>query len=236
MSSEEGPASGEETVRPIQTDLEEVYRRYQQSHLYETLDEVADTMETILLRRRIANQIFESNVDIDEETRSVIDTARKQVGTDDLDRLEEMVEETQSKVDQAKNDVDTQIHEIRTELLDTVRALVKLNEEIEAVDPDCLESLQEFLEDRDWYRRVGRKENGSLEDKLQEAEELGVEMREILDEARGAIGDEFEGSDIQNIVEELLESGGISFTDLTPEQRTALAESELGDHIELSLG
>jgi hypothetical protein len=61
-------------------------------------------------------------------------------------------------------------------------------------------------------------------------------MRTIFENASDAIGDEFEGSEVQTLVKSLLTGGGIALRELDSEQREALAESELADHIELTLG
>lgn len=221
---------------PIQTQLEGVYRQYQQAHLYEALDEIAGEMERQLLQKRISNTLFGTEFEISSDTKDSVETAQQKLGTDDLDALEEQIKATREEVESEPSEINTKIQESRVELHNTVEALTKLNNEIGFTNSEDLNSLEELLDSWAWESEIGWDDTNSTEERLRNAEEFARRMRETFEEASNAIGEEFEGSEVQTLITSLLTGGGISLTELDSDQREALAESELADHIELSLG
>lgn len=234
MSSSE--ATGGKESEPIQTKLEGVYRQYQQAHLYEAMDDIAGEMERQLLQKRIANTLLGTELDISPDTRNSVETAQQKLGTDDLDALEQQIEATKKEVESERSEINKRIQESRVELHNTVEALTKLNKEIGSTNSEELDSLEELLDSWTWESEIEWDDTNNTEDLIRNAEEFARRMRETFEEASNAIGEEFEGSEVQTLVTSLLTGGGISLTELDPDQREALAESELADHIELSLG
>jgi len=228
--------SGHSETRPIQEEIEHVYRQYQQAHLYETLDDVAGKMERQLLQTCIANELFDTDIEISTDAKQTIKETSQELGSGDLDRLEDLIETTDEQIDDERSRINKQIQESRVELHNTVEALAKLNSEIKFMDSDRLNSLETLLDDWDWEAEIDWADTGSIEERLTEAESFARRMRTIFEDASDAIGDEFEGSEVQTLVKSLLTGGGIALTELDSEQREALAESELADHIELTLG
>lgn len=234
MSSNE--ATGGKESEPIQTQLEGVYRQYQQAHLYEAMDDMAGEMERQLLQKRIANILLGTEIEIRSDTRDTVENAQQKLGTDDLDALEQQIEATKEEVGTERSEINKRIQESRVELHNTVEALTKLNKEIGFMDSEELDSLEELLDSWSWESAIEWDDTNCTEDRLRNAEELARRMRETFEEASDAIGEQFEGSEVQTLVTSLLTGGGISLTELDSDQREALAESELADHIELSLG
>jgi len=234
MSSSE--ATGGNESEPIQTQLEGVYRQYQQAHLYEAMDDIAGEMERQLLQKRIANTLLGTELEISPDTRNSVETAQQKLGTDDLDALEQQIEATKKEVESERSEINKRIQESRVELHNTVEAITKLNKEIGFTNSEELDYLEELLDSWAWESEIEWDGTNSTEGRLGNAEEFARRMRETFEEASNAIGEEFEGSEVQTLVTSLLTGGGISLTELDPDQREALAESELADHIELSLG
>ena len=234
MSSSE--ATGGKESEPIQTQLEWVYRQYQQAHLYEAMDDIAGEMERQLLQKRIANTLLGTEIEISSDTKNSIETAQQKLGTDDLDALEQHIKATREEVESERSEINKRIQESRVEVYNTVKALTKLNKEIGFTNSEDLDSLEELLDRWAWESGLEWDDTNSTEERLRNAEEFARRMRETFEEASNAIGEEFEGSEVQTLVTSLLTGGGISLTELDSDQREALAESELADHIELSLG
>jgi len=227
---------GHEETRPIQEEIEHVYRQYQQAHLYETLDEIASEMERQLLQTCIANELFDTDIEISTNAKKAVQETHQELGSDDLDGLEDLIEATDEQIDDERSRINKQIQENRVELHNTVKALAKLNSEIGFMNSGRLDSLETLLDDWSWEARIDWADTDSIDERLTEAESFASRMRTIFEDASDAIGDEFEGSEVQTLVKSLLTGGGIALTELDPDQRAALAESELADHIELTLG
>lgn len=234
MSTSDG---GEETeVKPVQSEIERVYRQYQQVHLYEALDDIAKEMERQLLQIRLANELLGTNIEIRDDTKQEVRTASENVGGDDLDAFEKQIEETRQRVEGERSRITNRIQERRVELHDTVEALTELNQEIGFIDAKKLDRLASFLNDWEWERRLDVDESEPVEKRLNDAETTATQLREIFEDATAALGDSFEGSEIQTLVDSLLSGEGMSLAELDHDQREALAESDLADHVALSLG
>lgn len=222
---------------PIHEDIEKVYRQYQQAHLYDTLEDVADEMERQLLQRRLANTLLDTSLTISEDAKVTVEKTRQKVGADNLDELEEFVESTKKLVDDEQSKISKAIQQERIELQKTVEALVRLNEKIEFIGAEKLRRLESLLTNWNWERNIDWNEEDTLDDRLDKVEAYGTEMREIFKDASTAVGDELEGTEVQTLVSALLAGeGGVPLTELDATQREALAQSELADHIEISIG
>lgn len=222
---------------PIQEDIEKVYRQYQQVHLYDTLETVAGEMERQLLQKRLANTLLATDLTISEETKQTVKETRQNVGTDNLDELEELVESTETLVNDEGSKITGDLQEDRIELHDTVEALERLNNDIEFMSAERLSRLETLLSDWNWEQKITWDEEDSLDDRLDKIEEFAGEMREIFEDASTAVGEELEGTEVQTLVSSLLAGeGGVPLTELNATQREALAQSELADHIEVSIG
>lgn len=226
----------EEGPQPIQQEVEHVYRQYQQAHLYETLDDVASKMERQLLEITIANELLDTEIEISSEAKEAVETAQRELDTGDFDELENRVEATKQKVESEESRLSNKIPESRVNLSNTVEALSKLNREVGFMDDEELDSLAELLNSWAWESEIDWDNTETIEERITDAERFARHQRSIFEEATDAIGEEFEGSEVQTLVKSLLTGDGISLTDLDTDQREALAESELADHIELSLG
>lgn len=228
--------SSERDFSPIQSDLEQVYEQYQQQHLYEELDDIADQMEETLLQCVIANNLFERSLSVSQKARDTVEAAQAAVQNDDVHRLEELIPEVETRVDEEETRINNEIQESRIEMYETVKAMRGLNEEIQVYNQGRLRGLETLLDDWSWKQHVYIEENNSYEERYNEAEEFATDMRSVFDDAKQAIGGEFTGQEIESLVDNLLNEGGVSFTELSPEQIQALADSEISSYLHLSLG
>jgi len=233
MSSSE--ATGGNESETIQTQLERVYRQYQQAHLYEAMDDIARETERQLLQKRIANILLGTELEISPDTKNSVETAQQKLGTDDLDALEQQIEATKEEVESERSEINKRIQESRVELHNTVEALTKLNKEIGFTDSEELGSLEELLDSWAWESEIEWDDTNSTDDRLGNAEEFARRKREVFDEASDAIGEEFRESEVEDLINSLLTDGGIRLTELSPDERQVLAQSDIANHIELSL-
>ena len=234
MSSEKNGL--DDCPQPIRQEIEYVYRQYQQAHLYESLDDLASKMERQLLEITIANELLGMEIEISSEVKDAVKTAQRELDTDNLDELEDRVKATERKVEQEDSRISNEVPESRIKLSNTVEALTKLNQEVGFMDEEELGSLYGLLNSWAWESEIDWDHTDTVEDRLADAKRFVSEQRSTFEQATDAIGEEFKGSEVQTFVKSLLTGDGISLTDLDTNQREALAESELADHIELSLG
>lgn len=244
MSSEqESPEPAPDTQRSdsLMARLQRVYNQYQQQHVYDRLNQIAAEMEDTLIQVTIANGLFEKTIELDESAQQNVadvraalsqdgDTAAdRSIGIDesDIDELEQVVKDEAERVE-------TSIHELRAQQSSTVEAMEHLNEEINVADSERLAVLSKLLSDWNWRDHIS--ETDSFEEKRTEAVAFAEEMEAVFEESRQKIGAGFEGEEIETLAETLLNGDKLSLTELEPAQRDALADSELGQYLTVSLG
>lgn len=218
--------------------LDRVHSQYQQQHIYAQLEEIADILERTMLQTVIASELLGTDVSISDEAKSRVadarsrlqdETAEEEIDADYTDDLEEVVDEEEARVE-------NEIHNARVQQAKTAEAMKRLNDELELVDQARLAGLVTLLQDWNWESQVYIDEATTYEERQKEAEAFGTEMREVFDEARAQIGDEFEGTTIESLVETLLASESLTVSKLDSKEWQALAESELGNHLAVRLG
>jgi hypothetical protein len=193
-------------------------------------------MEETLLQKELANALFEEQVTIDSEAIEEVTQIQRIVRDDELRRLDESsIEELEEKVQSEERRISSQIKERCINRLETVQAFSKLNQELEFMDQSRLNALEDLLQD--WNRDRGSlevSEAESLEERIADAREMGEVMDTVYADAVDAIGDVFSGSEIQTIVDRLLNKGALTLNGLEPEEIQALSESEIGPYLRVS--
>jgi hypothetical protein len=222
--------------------LESVYDQYQQRHIYDKLDEIAVTMEGTLLQKTLAEELFDVSLTIDSETKTVVREARDALESEqDRDGSQVVIDEAtlealEEAVEQQADSLTNEIHTHRVQLLSTVTAMKALNEEFGFVDADELADLATLLDDWDWRTRLDARADGDFASRLEAAATLAEEMKETLERAQTDIGAGFDGDDLETFIQRLLSGQQIPLAELSHEQHNALADSSLGDHLNISLG
>lgn len=224
-------------VEDVQSRLESTLEDYQEQHRYERLSEIGAIMEETILQQELANALFEEPVSIDTEVVEEVTRIRRIVRADELRQLDEdSVEGLEENVRSEERRISSQIKERCIDRLDTVQAFSKLNQELEFMDQSRLQALQNLL--RDWNQGWDALEVGeadSLEERITEARETGEVMDSVYLDAVKAIGDAFSESEIQSIVDRLLNEGMLTLNGLEPEEIQALSNSEIGPYLRVSL-
>lgn len=244
MSSEQGspePAPETQVADSLMDRLQRVYNQYQQQHVYDRLNQIAAEMEDTLLQVTIADVLFEETIELEKSAQQSVADVRAALNQDeetvegqsitmdeaDIDELEQVVTTEAERIE-------TRIHELRTQHASAVEAMQQLNEELNVAESDQLAVLSSLLSDWNWRNHIP--EADSFEERRTEAIAFAEDMDTVLEESRQKIGAGFEGEDIETLAETLLNGDRLSLTDLEPAQRDALAESELGRYLTVSLG
>jgi hypothetical protein len=218
----------------IEEHLELLRDGYQQQHIYNKLDDLSEVMERSILQYTIADILFEEEFKIDEEAKEVVKNTRGYLEKNFMKPLEDKMGPLEEKVKEV--DREGKIHQSRTEMQSTVEAIRKINKDIGEVDDDRLQKLESLLDNWDWETKIDWSSPDDTEAKIKDAEEFAQEMLSVYEDAKAIIGSEFKGSEIEDVVESLLNEGGLSLSELSESQRQSLANSTVGDYVEISLG
>lgn len=222
--------------------LEQVYQGYQQQHIYTRLEDIAEEMEKTLLQKAIAEELFDESFEINEEAKNTVSEFRTHLkkrhsvssgGSSEI-VSEARLDELEDSVNREAGKLSQQIQEEVLQHSSAVRAMEKLNEELASGDSGELSELSKLLEEWNWQTAIEDADN--FEAKLNAAEDYASEMRELLDKTREELGSGFESEEIEGLVESLLDGDKLELKDLSSEEREALANSKLNEHLVLSLG
>ncbi|SNR65410.1 hypothetical protein SAMN06266787_10824 [Halorubrum ezzemoulense] len=218
----------------LQTRLESIKEEHRRRYLSEELNKLAATMEETILQRVLAKAFFEEDVEVDHEVKAEVQEVLELLDHERYDAVEDQLEEVRRDVTNAETTVQNRIQELRLNHNSTVTAMRRLNERVERVNPTRLEMLEGLLDDWRWKEHVYTDDDADLETLKENARSFGEDMHtafnELKDELFGAYPDE-----IRTLIYRMIEDERLSYADLTPDQRRLLADSDIGEYIELTL-
>lgn len=228
--------------------LRRTQERYRRQNLETRLAELAEEMELTLLHRAFAEAFLNAENDsstdeeassdsafrIDPDAQAAVRKVRRYLQDGAYNQLGDQWEELEAEVTDARRRVENEVQPRRLDALDRVRAMQRLNERVERVDPERLAALETLLDDWNWraHVEVGADDFG---DALAEAEDVGAEFRGHFEEFQDELFGPYRGTDVWPIVQRLLDEERLTYGDLTEEERDLLAESDLAAYVELSL-
>lgn len=218
----------------LEAKLRSVQKQYRRQHLADELDELAETMEETLLQRELASAFFDENVEVDTSARQSVREVMNMLEEGEYEAIEERLAKLESEVESAETTVQNRIQELRLKHNSTVTAMQRLNDRVERVDELRLRALGGLLDDWRWKEHVYPEDDVEFETLAQNAREYGREMRDAFDELQEALFGHYP-PDIRSLIERMIDDERLSYADLEPEQRTLLAESDIGEYIELTL-
>lgn len=215
--------------------IEEVYQEYRHRQLANRLDDIAETMEETILQRILAERFLRTELPIDPAAKKSVAEARDLLDAGEFDSLEDRIDDLEETVEDQKRTVSNQIHETRIAMNGRVEGMKRLNERVERVSPVKLQAISELLSDWDWRGQVYRNGDFDFEALKERAADYGEDMRTYFDESREDILGPYEDTPLEPIVGGLLSDDRLVLEELTDEQLAQLRESDLVDHVELSL-
>jgi tetrahydromethanopterin S-methyltransferase subunit G len=232
MSTEQ---QSNEEDRNFEESIEEIYQQYRHRQLTSRLEDIAETMEETILQRILAEKFLQTELAIDEDAKRSVSEARDYLQDGDFEALSERIDELERKVDDQKRRVSNEIHEARIAMRSRVDGMKRLNERVERVSEVKLQAVHELLSDWDWKGQVYKNQDLDFEALKERAAEYGEDMRRYFTECREEIFGPYEGTTLESIVDGLLSDDQLYFDTLTDEQVEQLRESDLVDHVELTL-
>ena len=227
--------STEDTTQNFEASIEEIYQQYRHRQLANQLDEIAETIEETILQQILAEEFLETELEIDSEAKKAVSEAQELLENGDFETLGERIADVEAKVEDQKRQISNEIHEVRISMRSRVKGMMRLNERVERVSEVKLQAIRELLSDWDWKGQVYREEEYDFETLKERAAEYGEDMRRYFEECREQIFGPYEGTPMEPIVDKLLSDDRLSLDELSDEQITQLRESDLVDHVELTL-
>jgi hypothetical protein len=218
-------------------ELEQVYERYRHRELDERLDEVAKTMQESILQKILAEAIFGIEIEAQDDTEQAVQQMNSYLDMNNLKRVEEKINNLEKVVDDESHMVNMRIQEARTEISDKMEAMKRLNRRVEQVDEESLEEIAGLLDGWNWKEKV-YPEDGSdedIEELKRSARKYGESIRQSYDRAKDELFGSYKGTELEGIVDGLLNEERFSLDNITDEQLRLLRDSELEEHVELSL-
>lgn len=222
-------------TEPFEAQLEGIYQEYRRQHLKEQLDDLAQTMEDTLLQQEIAEGFFDETVHIEDDVKTAVQETVEHLESGEYDSVEDDIDELTTKVSGAKTNVTNRIQQLRTDRQDTVSAMRGLNQRVERVDSTQVEALENLLENWNWKQHVYLESNDTFQERRTEAADYGENMKYIFESLKNDLFGVYDGTELRPLVEQLLDDERLRLAELSQREREQLAESDLGEYIEVKL-
>jgi len=219
---------------PLQDRLQKVQEEYRRRHLSDELNELAEVMEETILQRTLAKAFFQDQIEIDTAAKERVHEVLRLLEQDDYDAVEDRLPDLRDEVDAAEQTVENRIQELRLKHNSTVTAMRRLNDRVDRVSGMRLQALEGLLNDWRWKEHVYRNEDHDLAELKKNAREYGDEMRTAFEELKEELFGLYP-EEIRGLIHRMIDDERLSYADLSDNQRQLLAESDIGDYIELSL-
>jgi len=219
-------------ISKFESDLEDFYEAHKRSHLNKRLDRAAQLMRETLLISALHHGLFDEPNQPDTEVREVVEELRTHVAANDFDRVEEDIDSVLDQLDEELDNVRSTFRTERHNLLERVSGFKSLNDRIERIEDDRIDTL---LRDLQTVEDSLDELDGDFDSQLTAAEENGEEIAVTVTTIEDELFEPFRGSDIEDVVRDLIRGETLTLTDCDPETYTALRESDLDSYVNLAL-
>lgn len=219
----------------FQDQLESVYQQYQHGELEDRLNDVTETMEETILQRILAEAFLQTDVHVDDSAKQAVREAETYLDESEFEKLESELNELERTVEEQERKVNNRIQEERIEMSHMMSGMRGLNERVERVNEAKLDAIAGLLNDWDWKEQVYRNDDAGIETLKERARDYGADMRSFFEEAKDELFGPYRDTPLKPIVDELLNDERFALDDLSDEQIALLRDSDLEEHVELSL-
>ena len=228
--------SDEEQQRTLVSNLKSVQERYRRRSLESRLENVAEDLRNIKLQAEIMEELFETEVEIDQKLVQKVKRARNHVSEGEYDALEEEIGALEQNANSARSSIEQSLSKKLVSYENQVSAMVKINEKVSAYNQGSLEGLHSLLDDWNWREAAAIEDTSNFETQFEECRSFGSDMRDIYEDARAEIIEPLADEGIEDVVESILGAESIHLTDISADEREKLVQSDLGDYLAITLG
>lgn len=214
--------------------LRQTRERYRRRDLAESLSNLAEEMEKTLLQRAFAAALFGTEFEIDPEVQATVDHVGQLIEEGSYEELDAELDDVDAAVSSTRYRLGNEVQPKRLDALNRVRAMQRLNERVDRVDPERLSAVETLLDDWNWRAHV---EVGAddFETALDRATTAGSDFRDNFRELQDELFGPYRDTEVWPVVQRLLDDERLTYGDLSTEERELLAESDLAAYVELSL-
>lgn len=216
----------------FQSELENYYETQRRSHLTAKLQTATEFMEETLLLCEVYDVLFEDELSPDEDVRSQVASLRDNVQNKRFDALEEELPETIGTLESERDNIRSELQHGLHDIEERIGGFEALNQRIEKIDPDRIESLKKTASGLD---QVTTEEEIKFEQRVQEIRSEAQEFENDLSDVENSLFEDFRGSDIEDLVRSLLSGEELRLAERTAEDLMSLKDSELEPYVTLSL-
>ncbi len=216
----------------FQSELKNYYETQRRSHLTAKLQTATEFMEETLLLCEVYDALFEDDFSPDEGVRSQVESLRQNAHNKEFDALEEEIPGTIDALESERDDVRSELQHELHNIEERIGGFKALNQRIEKIDPDRIESLSETVSELD---QVTIEADTKFERKVQEIHSEAQEFENEIRDIESSLFEDFRGSDIENLVRSLLSGEEIRLAENSIDAMKSLKESDLGSYVTLSL-
>lgn len=214
--------------------LERIREQHRRKHLSDQLNEIGETMEETILKRELAEAFFEETVEIDAEAKTAVKEMNDLLSSEAYDTVEARIDTVENEVNRVETAVDNRIQELRISRSETVSAMERLNNRVERVSNAQLQALGLLLDEWQWKEQVYLTDAAGLDELKENARTYGHEMQDAFTTLKEELFGHYP-SEIRDLIYRMIDDERLSYDDLTDQQRRLLAESDIGEYIELRL-
>jgi hypothetical protein len=217
-------------------ELDQVYEQYRHRELDERLNEIAEIMKETVLQSILAETIFGVEIQLKEETKTAVREMSECLERNEFEKVEDRIDDLEQDVEDEHHRVDVRIQDVRSDMADTVSGMKRLNQRLQRVDEGELDNLARLFNRWNWKNGVY---TGSSTEDIESlkalAREYGKRVRQSYNEAKEKLFGPYEGTELESIVDGLLNEKRFALNNLSDEQLERLRDSEIEEHVELSL-
>lgn len=219
----------------FEEELDQVYKQYRHSELNDRLNEVANIMGETILQGVLASTIFEIEIEIDEDKKQAVQEMNMHIERNNFEKIEEEIDELETEIEKERHRINVKIQDIRSDMADQVSGMKKLNQRLEQVDEEILDDLADLFNNWDWKEDIYNNKEENIRELGSYTQEYGSDVRQSYDQAKEKLFGPYEGTELEEIVKGLLNEERFALNNLSDDQLEHLRESELEEHVELSL-
>lgn len=220
--------------KQLQERLEQIKAEHRRRHLSDELDEIAETMEETILQRVLAKAFFDEEIPIDSTAKRRVREVLDLLEESDYEAVEERLDALEDDVETAETTVENRIQELRLKHNSTVSAMRRLNDRVDRVSGMRLQALEGLLGDWRWREHVYVDDDADLDELEENARQYGEDMKAAYEQLKEEMFGVYPEA-IRGLIHRMIDDERLSYADLTDNQRQLLAESDVGEYIELQL-
>lgn len=216
--------------------LRAVQNQYRRKHLQQRLDDIAEELEILYLRKELYESLLEVTIEIDPELQSLIKKTRESVNEGDFENVESTVDSLEDQISDYNNNIEQKVTgklETRRSNIDSIK---KLNQRLGKLSSEKIDETEGFYAPGNMVERIELDTDSSLDEKIETVRSTANRYKDRYDEMVAEIFEPYLKSEYGDKVTEMMSDDPPSLDAFDDEELGQLRDSDLSPHIELRFG